>query len=271
MARRRRRRRRGGGWIKTAAWVALAAVAAVAVIGAIVFFYLNQPEDTDERLCPAKSGPAAGLAVLLDLTDSLNRVQLASLREVLDRRIDDAAPNTLIAVGAVRSDAEERGPEFTSCKPMEGGQANEFYENPGMIEKRYQKKFRQPLDAILAGMLNRRPADSSPIMESLQALLVGTPGFVDAKYPRRVIIVSDLLQHSAAFSFYRRDTWRRFVGSPNAQRLAGRLNDVAVEICRVPRPGAPVNLAEVDDFWVRYMDRAGANRLLTSTCRLGDL
>ena len=108
-------------------------------------------------------------------------------------------------------------------------------------------------------------------MESLQALLVSTPGFVDASYPRRIIIVSDLIQNSETFSFYRDDSWRRFIRSQDAERLAGRLRGVEVEICRIPRPGAKVDKATVDDFWANYFDRAGASRVLTSTCPLGDL
>ena len=273
MARRRRgrSRRHTPRWIATAGWIALIGVVVAAAVGGFVYVKLHEPEGTDERLCLAKSGPAGGLALLLDLTDSLNKVQHERLRGVIDRRISDAVSNTLIAVGAVRTVANARGADFASCKPVTGDQANELYENPRMIEERYQKRFRRPLDSIVSEMLRSPAATSSPIMESLQALLVDAPGFVDAKYPRHVIIVSDLLQHSPAFSFYRGDSWRRFVRSPAAERLAGRLKGVVVEICRVPRPNARVNKAEVENFWVNYFDRAGAHRVLTSTCPLGDL
>ena len=154
---------------------------------------------------------------------------------------------------------------------MEGEEANALYQNPGMIEERYRKEFREPFDSIVSAMLDSRGADRSPIMESLQALLVSAPGFVDATYPRRVIVVSDLIQNSETFSFYRGDIWRRFIRSQDAERLAGRLQGVEVEICRIPRPGGRVDKSAVDDFWVNYFDRAGVNRVLTSTCPLGDL
>ncbi|MCY4237087.1 MAG: hypothetical protein OXC93_01815 [Rhodospirillaceae bacterium] len=258
-------------WLKNALWYFLAALVIVILVGMAALWFQNRSEGTGENLCPAKSGPAAGLAVLLDLTDPLENVQIERLRGILDRRIAEAVPNTLIAVGAVHADTGARGADFALCKPESGERANEIYENPRMIAERYRKKFRLPFDKILERMLRSPKADSSPIMESLQALLVGTSGFVDAKYPRRVIIVSDLLQHSAAFSFYRRDRWATFVRSPNAQRLAGRLNGVVVEICRVPRPNARIKKAEVDDFWVNYFERAGASRVFASTCPLGDL
>lgn len=253
-------------------WGGVIAGAVVLAIGVVILSQtVFKAEEIDERLCPKGSGPAAGLAILLDLTDSLNAVQLRRLRGVLDRRIDEAKPNTLIAVGAVRVSAAERGADFARCKLMTGEHANEFYQNPRLIEERYRQEFREPFDAILAAMLNKPAAERSPIMESLQALLVSAPGFVDAEYPRRVIIASDLIQNSEAFSFYRGDTWREFVGSQRALRLAGRLQDVTVEICRIPRPGAKVDSRAVGDFWVNYFEQAEVFRVLTRTCSLGDL
>ncbi len=154
---------------------------------------------------------------------------------------------------------------------MEGEKANALYQNPGMIEERYRKEFREPFDSIVSAMLDSRGADRSPIMESLQALLVSAPGFVDATYSRRVIVVSDLIQNSEAFSFYRGDTWKGFIRSPDALRLAGRLQDIEVEICRIPRPDAGVDMKQVDNFWFNYFNRAGVSSIRTSTCPLGDL
>jgi len=270
--RRRWTTRERGGRAPNWVWAAVMAVAVVVAIGAVVLVqFVFKGETVDERLCPKTSGSAAGLAVLLDLTDSLNPVQHNRLRGLLDSRIDDARQGTLIAVGAVRVDAAERGAVFARCKPATGKEASEIYQNPRMIEERYREEFLEPFEAIVSAMLDSSAAERSPIMESLQALLVSAPGFVDASYPRRVIIVSDLIQNSEAFSFYRGDTWRRFVRSQDAERLAGRLRGVEVEICRVPRPGAGVDKAAVDDFWVNYFDRAGASRVRTTTCLLGDL
>jgi len=231
--------------------------------------FVFKPEEVDERLCPKISGPAEGLVIFLDITDPLNPIQHDRLTGLLEDRIKAAKQSTLIAVGAVRAGSEDRGADFALCKPLDEG--NEIYQNPEMIEKRYRKEFLDPFNAIVSEMLSSPMANRSPIMESLQALLVTTPGFVDAEYLRRVIVVSDLLQHSDAFSFYRGDNWESFMRSSNAERLAGRLRDAEVEICHIPRPGANVNRREVDDFWNRYFNRAGVSRVRTSTCPLGDL
>ena len=273
MSRRPRRRRpiRRRGQTPNWVWGGVMATAVIIAIGGVVLVQSFKGEEVDDRLCPKASGPTAGLAVLLDLTDTLQPVQYQRLRGLLDDRIGDAKQGALIAVGAVRADATERDADFARCKPATGKKANELYQNPRMIEERYRQEFLEPFKAIVSAMLNSPAADHSPIMESLQALLVSAPGFVDASYLRRVIIVSDLIQNSEAFSFYRGDSWRRFIRSQDAERLAGRLQGVEVEICRVPRPGSKVDKAAVDDFWANYFDRAGASRVLASTCPLGDL
>ena len=238
--------------------------------GSVVAYWLwLKPTEYDKKtLCP-KTGPEAGLVVLLDLTDRIGSTQHIRLRSILEKEVSGARRNTLIAVGAVNPDPGKRGVDFALCKPLKGSAANELYQNPRLITEKYEKEFQQPFAVSLEKMLKTERADSSPIMESLQAALAATPGFVDAEYPRRVIIVSDLLQHSAVFSFYRRDTWRKFQRSRDFERLARTLRGVDVHILQLPRPKAKIDPAEVGDFWTNYFDQAGARKV--SPRMLGDL
>lgn len=264
---RRPRRRSGTG---QAVWWALIAATVVAVAAGVAFVLTNRPSSIDEAtLCPEEAGPAAGVVILLDLTDPLGRTQHERLAGILARTVGEAQTDTLFAVGAVEARPGERGAKFGLCKPLEGSEANELYQNPALVRKRYEEKFKRPLDAMLDRMLAAEPADRSPIMESLQAVLVSAPGFLDADYPRRVLVVSDLLQHSAAFSFYGGGTWKSFERSPDFRRLARNLEGVDVAIYRVPRPGTRVDDARVEDFWVRYFEEAGVKSL--SSRSLGDL
>lgn len=260
----RRREKRQAGW-----W-ALIVVTLVGLAVVVVLIREFRPPSIDKTtLCPKETGPEAGVVILLDLTDPLSRTQHARLRGILEVALAEAEANTLFAVGAVRTDPIRRGAEFKLCKPLEGKEANELYQNSRLVQDRYQKEFKRPLDSVLEEMLAAKAADRSPIMESLQALLASTPGFLDAEYPRRVLIVSDLLQHSAAFSFYRGGTWRTFMRSPDSRRQAKNLAGVLVEIYQLPRLSTKINIADVEDFWVNYFDRAGVQRL--SRLPLGDL
>ena len=101
---------------------------------------------------------------------------------------------------------------------------------------------------------------SSPFLARLAA---------SAGWPRRIVIVSDLVQHSEALSFYRGDDWESFRASPDFARLARNLDGAEVTIVRIPRAGAKVDASAVDDFWVRYLDAQGAGRVDVEP--LGDL
>lgn len=262
---------RGGSATHSSGWYWLIIIILVLGVGGSVAAYqlwFKPPEYNKSTLCP-KTGPEAGLVILLDLTDRIGATQHTRLRSILEKEVFDARQNTFIAVGAVRSEPSKRGVDFALCKPMKGSAASELYQNPRIVAEKYEKGFRQPFVASLEKMLKAKRADRSPIMESLQAALVATPGFVDAKYPRRVIIVSDLLQHSAVFSFYRRDTWRKFQRSRDFERLARTLSGVKVKILQLPRPKAKIDPAEVEDFWANYFDLAGARPVRRQM--LGDL
>lgn len=263
---RRPRRKRGGG--SSGWWWAAVAVIAAAIAAAFAVFLRLAPEPIDEAtLCPAKTGPEAGIVILIDLTDPLSGTQHARLRGILEHAVAEAAPHTFMAIAAVA--AAGGGPTFALCKPLDGAGANKLYENPRKIAERYESGFRRPLDSLIERLTSNPGAPESPIMESLQAALAETPGFIDASYPRGLTIVSDLLQHSEAFSFYRGHDWGAFERSPDFARMANNLRGVDVHIYRVPRPAAGVDGAIVEDFWVRYLDRSGAQSVRTEP--LGDL
>lgn len=260
----RRRERRQVGW-----W-ALIVVTLVGLVVAVVLLREFRPPAIDETtLCPKETGPVAGIGILLDLTDPLSQIQHARLREILKTAIADAKVGTLFAMGAVRTDPVRWGAKFKLCKTLEGKEANDLYQNPRLVQDRYENEFRRPFDSVLEEMLATNAADRSPIMESLQALLASTPDFLDAEYPRRILIVSDLLQHSASFSFYRGETWQTFIRSPDSQRQARNMNGIDVTIYRVPRVSARLKNADVEDFWANYFDRAGVRSV--SIEGLGDL
>ncbi len=260
----RRREKRQAGW-----WALIVATLVGLAIVVVLIREFQPPSIDKTTLCPKETGPVAGVVILLDLTDPLSPTQHARLRGILEAALAEAEANTLFAVGAVRTDPTRRGAEFKLCKPLEGKEANELYQNSRLVQDRYRKEFKRPLDSVLEEMLAAEAANRSPIMESLQALLASTPGFLDAEYPRRVLIVSDLLQHSAAFSFYRGGSWRTFIRSSESRRQARNMTGIDVEIYRMPRSNTKIDIADVEDFWVNYFDRANVQSL--STRPLGDL
>ena len=164
----------------------------------------------------------------------------------------------------------EAGTEAFAPLTQDRDSASALTQNATLIDQRYRTRFIEPLQGRITDLTGISGASQSPIMESLQALVASTPGFVVFDGPRRIVIVSDLLQHSDAMSFYRGGDWDSFHASPAFQRLGSTLAGAEVALLQIPRPGEGVHDPRIlDDFWARYFDVQGAR--LPSVKRLGDL
>jgi hypothetical protein len=266
-----RPRKRGGG-AGTVLLAALAILVTGALAGGGVWLWRqSQAEAVDPvTLCPA-TGPKAALAMLLDLTDPLSPAQERLVRNRVGALVEAAEPGTLLVLGVVSPDPDLRAaPRIAVCKPQSGTEASALYQNPRLVETRFREGFAEPFAAAFASTLALAPADSSPIMESLQALVATGLADLPAGVPVRLVVVSDLMQHSAAFSLYRGGSWERFAASPEAARLGESLRGVAVTLLQLPRPDVAASLRpEVLAFWGNYFDRQGAARVMRET--VGDL
>jgi hypothetical protein len=250
----------------------LGAIGALGLLG-MGFYWMNATSAEmavdAETLCPA-SGPVAETVVLFDVTDALSAAQSNQLSQYLEREFSDAMIGTQFTMGVVSEDPADMGATAPLCKPRSENDVSSLTQNVAMVKQRYQERFLAPINANLQRMISASGADHSPIMESLQALVAGTPGFLTFRGPRKVILVSDLLQHSDAMSFYRGDDWQSFAASPAFQRVGRTLGGVKVEIFGVPRTITKIrDPRAVEDFWLRYFDVQGAD--LPVLRRLGDL
>ncbi len=255
------------------AWVAVIGIAAlIAGAGALGWFAFQQvqADRIDEAtLCPL-DGATGALAILLDMTDPLGATQSINLQSKLGALVLDSPRGTLVGLGRVSDTPGDLGAAFAVCRPMTGAEGGDVTRNSAMLDAQFQERFLKPFRHDLAGLLDAKEAAHSPIMEALQALLAGMgTARLQPGAARRVVIVSDLLQHSDAMSFYRGEDWGSFKASPAYARLAHSLDGTAVTLIRVPRPGARVDKAAVDDFWVRYLEAQGAAAVDVET--LGDL
>jgi hypothetical protein len=260
-----------GDGVQTLIWGGLI-VLLVALVGTAVWTMrdIQRADAIDEAtLCPV-TGATGTLAVLLDLTDPISRTQVIALRAFLDERVAESPRGTLISVGIVNDQPEDWGAAIALCRPMAGDEAGELMRNPGQVDQRYREAFLAPLQAQIEAMLAVQTAAASPIMEALQALIASSAAMsVASAAPREIVLVSDLLQHSDVLSFYRGHDWDSFRAGPHYGRLARNLDGATVTIVKVPRVEPRIDIAAVDDFWVRYLESQGTERVRPRV--LGDL
>lgn len=212
--------------------------ALVAGAGAVVlllaggFWWTNQQTALgavdDQTLCPLATGPVEMRTILLDLTDPLSPAQHSQLMAWIDEEIAAAPRGTQFTMGVVSEDPTKWGATDPLCKPQDAASASALTQNARLVGDRYQERFLAPLKTSLEGMVSATGANKSPIMEGLQALVSDSPGFVTYDGPRRVILVTDLLQNSDVLSFYGGGDWESFEGSPDFQRIGTTLSGAEV-------------------------------------------
>ena len=217
--------------------IAVIGVVAAGIVGA--YFYVQQshvPLDT-VSLCPI-DGPRELTAVLIDRTDPLNKVQSAALRVRLQKIKTEVPRYGEIQIYTVRP--LETGllrPELRICNPGRGADVNPAIGNPRLAERKWQESFASRLDALIAEMVASSEANVSPVMESVQsvALSAFSSNSLHGK-PKKLIIVSDMIQNTPGHSQYRGITsFQNYKTSKHYRHVRADLTNVSVEIIYILR------------------------------------
>jgi hypothetical protein len=146
---------------------------------------------------------------------------------------------------------------FSACSPGSAADANSLFQNPRMIEQAWQTKLMKPLLATLDAAMQEKVQPASPLSEALYAI-ADRADFQESAGARRLVVVSDLMQHSEAYSFYRTGAdYQAYLASRLAETKP-RLDSVDVIARIVPRQMYDLPLSDVKAFWRAYFSDAGA-------------
>lgn len=249
----------------------LLALACVLVVGGFAWLRLRPggaPVALDPATgCPRDGGPAGYVAILIDASDPPNEVQRAYLVRAFDT-LESSIPQhqevSVFVLGAGPSSALP-APTFRACKPPTGEGASPLDRNPRRMRERWLRGFREPLERAFEAPLHAPARADSPLMELIQAAAIQAFPDSELDAPRRMIVISDFLQHTRDVSHYdaapRFEDFRR---GPAAARVRTDLTDFEIELFYLRRAGAeaiqtPAHL----DFWKDYFVwcGVGAGRL----------
>ena len=269
MPRRRRRRSRRGrrsGQLsdreKVLVGVAVPLVAAaLALFVRFVMFAPDPPERDPDTGCP-EDGPSALTAIMIDATDRVGAISRADVLARLEEYVAASREDEMVIGFEARPVGEEIDePLLTVCHPGDPEEASEWTQNPRLIRRRLEERFRQPLEALFRELLSREEATTSPLMESVQSVAVSFLGREEyADIPKRLILVSDLMQHSEYLSFFRQPVdYDAFGRSRGANALSTDLRGTTVDVLFVQREAhrrlrSTRGLAE---FWGRWIEDQG--------------
>jgi hypothetical protein len=254
---RRKRRQDFIGWMLI--------VFALVAIGGLAYVYHAATSHAvalnPDNMCP-QSGPHSITVVLIDTTDPLDPVQHEDVRKQLEDIKDDVPRYGEIELFTVAPASDALlSAKLAACNPGRGSDIDPIYGNPALVEKRWQKAFSDKVDEVLGQLLQSQTLATSPIMESIQQIAV--QAFVGQgvdNIPKRLIVVSDMLQNTPGFSQYRgSESFEEFRRSPYYIKVRPNLAGVDVTILYLRRLNARhLQGRRHIEFWQSYFSDAGA-------------
>lgn len=242
------------------------AVCAIAFVGLVIGArVMIRPRPSDPAtLCPS-SGPSAVTAVLIDTTDPLNPIQRAAVQVRLDQAVFQLRRDEEIAVYVLNPNGDPLTPTFVMCRPAKPAEVSELTGNRALAQARFDQAFAPRIQAALRSSTAAGPATRSPIMAAIQAIAVSAFETADqraggAALPKRLVIVSDMMENSEAGNHYRSvPDFAAYRATPAYQRVRSRLQGVQVTLLYLRRDDAASiqGVAHVD-FWNRWFADQGA-------------
>jgi hypothetical protein len=179
-------------------------------------------------LCP-NNGDYPVVKLLIDKTDPWEKRDRQRLANIIRRIKDRLAEHERLSIFVLdETGTYSPSPVFDMCSPGRGDQANSLYENPRLIQSKFEEKFAAPLDNI---------------------------GLRGSERNVRLVVVSDMMQNTEALSLYRKQA----VAISN-----DKVNDLcessysynSVEVYFINRPRLSVAARqEARNFWGQCFNR----------------
>lgn len=251
---------------KTSLWVWIViALAVLTLVGGLIAAAVSTSRAdrfNQASLCNV-DGPSAVTAILIDTTDGVNAVQRRAVMNRLTRINRQLIANERVDIFEVSPSSDPLQPIFSMCRPASAKQTSSLTANKRAAQARFDKEFQPRLEQALVRLLDRQPAEQSPIMEAVQAAAVASFQATDLPddAPKRLVLVSDMLQHSSLGSHYSGvPDFSDYKSSPAFEGSASDLTDVEVTLLYLRRSEASaVQGLNHADFWSRWFMALDAN------------
>jgi hypothetical protein len=195
--------------------------------------------------------------VLLDVTDTYTDAQKDSAVTVLRTLQTELSLGDKLTMYALTDQPFNPKQIGSACRPKTIGESSDLVE-PGIDVETKWRQFQRDLRSALDAALSAEEAKASPIIEALQTLR-DRPDFSPLIPVRKIVVISDMLQHGDTVSLYRDGA-----AVLSRERLAALLSatdlqNVEVIIMQVRRPPQTLQQSEsFREFWASYFRDVGA-------------
>ncbi len=262
MSRRARRRKQRQ---TTLLGATLGGVAVATLAGIFIWGALREDRALDAANCPIDGQYAAQVAILVDPSDSLTVVQRSVASRIIQALQAEASETAEIRIYALaRAGRGDTASALRLCVPRDPASVSSTTGNPAIARRRYDA-FTDSLHKSLTSLLNSQSDNISPLIEGIQVAAVSAFQPRNATLPRHLFIVSDMLQHSPALSFYPLDgaapDFGKLMQNPDYGTLRVDLSGVEVSAFLLARGGGAGRrqAGDMQRFWEEYFVDQGAD------------
>ncbi|MEE2879414.1 MAG: hypothetical protein VX593_10450 [Pseudomonadota bacterium] len=216
------------------------------------------PALTPETGCRMDRKDPAHTVVMIDQSDPFNPNDLDWVSEFIDSEARTLPRfGRLTVVTPNSADPYDARIVYSHCSPGSAEDANPLLQNPRMIEDTWRETFYEPLsDEIEKALMDTRQP-SSPLFEAVYSI-ADRADFQASRGDRRIILISDLMQHSDEFSFYRAGTDQDAFGQTRLADQVPAMDGVEIVARVVPRQEYDLPMSDVKQFWRDYFSQTGA-------------
>lgn len=205
--------------------------------------------------CVSASNAASGgfVGVLVDMTDPMSAHAARGARVQVAKALAELKRGDELAVFVLDVQSPIPREVWWVVSPGRGSEANPWTEGPEYMEERFQEQVAAPLDSVLVvAMAERSPTSATALGDAIAETYVSGEC---AKSPnrRRLIIVSDFVENSARFSFYRQRA-ARALPFATLNLVGGSVEMIVV----LRQRDALVQNAHLLGLWIRWFKSCGA-------------
>lgn len=243
-------------------------VSVAAILGGVgvaaykIFFDREKPNDL-RTMCPS-NGPLGHVVLLVDKSDPMTFTQRKDFEVLYEEVVTRIVPKGhLLSVYALADDfVATAEPLLELCNPGDGSDASRVDANPVQIKREFDQKYVMPMLELRDVLVTDKSGKASPILEMVQ--LTSITGFRKQMVTgeRRLIIVSDMIQHTPQMSMYKGvPQYEAFAETPYGKKSLAGLKDIKVEF-RMLLNTPNVQGEDLFNFWRQHVKQSGGRFVL---------
>lgn len=237
------------------------AIIILSTLGAGYFHFKKNQINRDKiTLCREDGIITTDHVIVVDATDSFNKTQALLAKKELFSIIDQSPVDARFSLYVINTDIADKKPIIEICNPGDGSDKSELTSNKRRLLEQWTERFHDKITDDIDSLIDMNVANSSPIMETIKYASINSLYDSNSKN-KRLIILSDLLQHSPSYSQYKKtESFEQFSGQAESSLLLPSLDDVAVEVLYLYRikDKNRQNRKHIT-FWEKFFAKSGGS------------